>query len=144
MSVPTTTKQLLVQSRHWILALTAVQAVVCIFILQSRFWDSASGARAPGMLEALSPDSMALYTTLSAKDTMSIFWRDGVTEMYLRESDRLEFAQETRARIEEQPEKRADREERRRGDDTDQRIYLLRGSYLEKRDTMLAQTPETF
>ncbi|KAF8188292.1 hypothetical protein K438DRAFT_1764504 [Mycena galopus ATCC 62051] len=81
MSAPTTTKQLLVQSRHWILALAAVQAVVCVFILQSRFWDSASGARAPGMLEVLSPDSMTLYTTLSAKDAMSIFWRDGVTEM---------------------------------------------------------------
>ncbi|KAJ6457903.1 hypothetical protein C8R45DRAFT_1110247 [Mycena sanguinolenta] len=55
MSAPTTK---LLQSRHWLIALAVVQAVVCILILQSRFWDS--GACAPALLESLAPGSIEL------------------------------------------------------------------------------------
>ncbi|KAJ7260510.1 hypothetical protein B0H12DRAFT_1231781 [Mycena haematopus] len=54
MSAPTTKP---LQSLYWIIALAVVQAVVCIFILQSRFWDSS--ACAPALLESLAPQSIA-------------------------------------------------------------------------------------
>ncbi|KAJ6526422.1 hypothetical protein B0H19DRAFT_1275776 [Mycena capillaripes] len=40
MSAPTSKLPPALQSRHWTIAQVLVQAVVCIFILQSRFWDS--------------------------------------------------------------------------------------------------------
>jgi hypothetical protein len=47
------------QSRHWTIALVLVQAVVCIFILQSRFWDSGSISRscAPALVEAAAAET---------------------------------------------------------------------------------------
>ncbi|KAJ7741894.1 hypothetical protein B0H16DRAFT_1728412 [Mycena metata] len=60
-------------SQHWIIALVLLQAVVCIFILQSRFWDSAHGGQCtPPMMEVVVAPmpSVAVEKTAASADEL--------------------------------------------------------------------------
>ncbi|KAF7359917.1 putative O-fucosyltransferase-like protein [Mycena venus] len=80
MSAPTSSHKLttpLQSPRYWIIVLAVVQALVCLFILQSRVWDSAShphSCAAQAMVEVLAQESTTSEPSASPtpKETLSL------------------------------------------------------------------------
>ncbi|KAK7005766.1 putative O-fucosyltransferase-like protein [Favolaschia claudopus] len=85
MSMATTKLPGPLQSKHWLIALAAVQAVVCIFILQTRFWDTSSlphSSCAAVLVESSGPEPVTVAVSSpepKPKDNALLVYKNATT-----------------------------------------------------------------